>query len=93
MKHEPRPAIHIKMQHGWAHKLGGIESLGICKAGQLAWWMVPDMAPACQLWGGGFRKGMMASAYLEARHIRISVYTSGAFQAAIQVLEVRRNEF
>ena len=34
MKHEPRPAIHMEKQLGWACKSGGAESLGISKAGQ-----------------------------------------------------------
>ena len=41
MKPEPRPAIHVGKQVGWAPKLGGVESLGISWVGQtlLAWWM------------------------------------------------------
>ena len=31
---EPRPGIHTVKQLGWAHKLGGIESLEISRAGQ-----------------------------------------------------------
>ena len=34
VKHEPRPAIHMEKQLGWAYNLGGAESLGISKAGQ-----------------------------------------------------------
>ena len=34
MKHEPRPAIRMEKQLGWACKSGGAESLGISKAGQ-----------------------------------------------------------
>ena len=34
MKHEPRPACHMQKQLGWAHKLGGTESLGISRVGQ-----------------------------------------------------------
>ena len=33
-KHEPKPAIHMEKQLGWAHRLGGVDSLGISKAGQ-----------------------------------------------------------
>ena len=33
VKSEPRPAIHMERQLGWGHKLGGVESLGISKAG------------------------------------------------------------
>ena len=34
VQHEPRPAIHMEKQLGWAHKLGGEESLAISKADQ-----------------------------------------------------------
>ena len=58
VKHEPRPAIHTEKQLGWAHKLGGAKSLVISKVGpnsvsQVD--VVPDMAPACQLWLYGGR--------------------------------------
>ena len=43
--------------------------------------------------GGGFRKGTMASACLDARHFSFSLYTSGTFQAATLVLELRGSEF
>ena len=35
VKHEPRPAIHMEKQLEWAHNLGGVESLGISKVGQI----------------------------------------------------------
>ena len=34
MQHGPRPAILMENQLGWAHKLGGAESLGIPKVVQ-----------------------------------------------------------
>ena len=34
VKHESRPAIHMEKQLGWAHKLGGVESLGIFRVDQ-----------------------------------------------------------
>ena len=34
MHHEPRPAIHMEKQLGWASNLGGAKSLGISMAGQ-----------------------------------------------------------
>ena len=34
MKHEPRVAIHVEKQLGWAGKLGEVESPGISEAGQ-----------------------------------------------------------
>ena len=66
---------------------------------------VSDMAPSCLFCGsvwGGFRKGMMASALLfiwekaipqlDAGHFSSSLYTTGAFQAASLVLELRGSE-
>ena len=53
------------------------------------------MAPACWLCGcvrGGFRKETMASVCLDARHCRFSQYVTGAFQAAILVMELRGSE-
>ena len=80
---------------GWAHKLGGAESLGISKAGQT---MLAKLMET-QIWhqlassvGGGFRKGTMASACLDARHFSLSLYTTGAFQAATAVLELRGSD-
>ena len=82
MKHEPRPAIYMEKQLGWARKLGGVESLGIFKAGQT----VLAGLMESQIWhqlagsvGGGFRKGTVASAHLDARHFSFSQYTTGAF--------------
>ena len=59
MKPEPRPAIHIEKQLGWAHKLGGTESLGISKVDETAVTQadgVSDMAPACWLSVGRAQK-------------------------------------
>ena len=50
------------------------------------------MAPACWLYssvGGGFRKGIMTSAHLDARHFSSFLYATGAFQANTPVLELR----
>ena len=83
-KPEPRPAIHMEKQLGWAHNLGGAEFLGISKEGQ------PVLARLMesQIWhlltcfvGGGFRKGTVASAHLDDRHFSFSIYTSGVFYA------------
>ena len=95
MKLEPRPVIHMEKQLGWAHKLDGVESLGISKVRQTVLAVfdgASDMAPACQLCGGKVRKGTMASAHLDARHFSFSLYTTGAFQAATPVLELRGSE-
>ena len=53
---------------------------------------VSAMAPACQLYGslwGRFRKGIMASAHLDARYFSFCLYATGTFQAATLVLELR----
>ena len=41
---------------------------------------------------GEFRKETMASAHLDARHLSSSLHTTGAFQAATPVLELRGSE-
>ena len=82
----------MEKQLVWASKLGGREPLGISRVGQ----KVSVMLMESQIWhqpassvGGGFRKGTMASACLDARHFSLSLYTTGAFQAATLVLELR----
>ena len=95
MTHEPRPTIHIEKQLGWAHKLGGVESLGISKTGQTMLARLMESQIWHQLagfWGRGFRKGTMASAPLDARHFSLSLYTTDAFQASTLVLELRGSE-
>ena len=75
--------------------LGGAESLGISKEGQT----VLARLMGSQTWKlfagsmeGGFRKGIMASAHLDARHFGFSLYATGDFQSVIPVLELRGNE-
>ena len=96
MKHEARPAIHMEKQLGWAPKLGRAESLGISKVGQTVLARLMESQIWHQLAGsveGGFRKGTMASACLNARHFSSSLYATGAFQAAATlVLELRGSE-
>ena len=79
----------------WKSSLGGTESLGISKEGQtvLAILMEP------QIWhllansvGGGFSKGTVASACLDARYFRSSLYATGAFHTATLALELRGSE-
>ena len=41
---------------------------------------------------GGLSKGTIASARLDVRHFSFSLYTTGAFQAATLVLELRGSE-
>ena len=77
MKHEPRPAIHVEKQLGWAHKLRGEESPGISKEGQTLLARLMES----QIWhqlagsvGEGFRKGTVVFAHLDARHFSFSLY-------------------
>ena len=72
-------------------KLGGA-SLGISKVGQTELARLMES----QIWhqptgsvGGGFNKRTMASAQLDARHCSFSPYTTGSFQAASPVLELK----
>ena len=95
MKHEPRPAVHMEKQLGWAHMLGEVESLGISKAGQTALARFMES----QIWhqlagsvGRRFRKGTMASAHFDARYFSFSLYITSAFQVATLVLELRGSE-
>ena len=63
MQHEPRPAIHMEKQLGWACKLGGAESLGISKEGQTVLARLMEtriwhqLAGSVPLWGEGLEKG------------------------------------
>ena len=83
MSHD-QPFI-MEKQLGKAHKLSGAVSLGISKASQPVFTRLMES----QIWhqlsglvGGGFRKGTMTSAHLDAGHFSLSLYTTGAFQAA-----------
>ena len=93
MKHEPRPAILMEKQLGWAHMLGGAESQGISMVGQtvLASLMESQILypPASSVWGG-FRKRTMASAHPGA--FSFFLCPTGAFQAATPGLELRKSE-
>ena len=71
------------------------ESPGISKVGQT----VLARLMESQIWhqlsgsiGGGFRKGTMDSAHLDARHFSLSLYTTGAFQAVTLLLELGGSE-
>ena len=52
------------------------------------------MASACWVCvcGGGLRKGTIASVHLDARCFSFSLYTTGAFQVATPMLELRGSE-
>ena len=95
MQQEPRPAIHMEKQLGWARELGGAGSLGIFKAGQTIFARLMES----QIWrqligsmGREFRKGTMASAHLDARHLSLPLHATGAPQATSLVLEPRGSE-
>ena len=75
--------------------MGGAEPQGISRVGQT----VLARLMESQIWfqlagsvGGGFRKGTVASAHLDARQFSFSHYATGAFQAAAPVLELRGRE-
>ena len=95
MKHKPRPAIHMEKSLQWVSMLGGVESLGISNVGQT----VLSRSIESRIWHqlassveGGFRKGTMVSACLDARHFSFSLCATGTLQAAIPVLELRGSE-
>ena len=82
----------MKKQLGWVNKFGGAEYQAISRV----WQTVVARSMESQNWhqlaglvGWGFRKGTMASILLDASHFSSSLYATGAFQAAILVLELR----
>ena len=81
MKQEPRLAILMEKQLGWAHKWLGRVSRnlqgGSTSVSQVDG--VSNMALAYGSVGGWFRKGTMASACLDARYFSFSQYVSGVF--------------
>ena len=85
----------MEKQFVWVHKLGEAESQGNLQGGTKSVSQVDgvsDMALACQLCGGGFRKGTMAFAHLDARHFSSSLYATGAIHAVTPLLELRGSE-
>ena len=81
---------------GWAHKLGGVESLWISKAGHT----VLARLMKSQIWHqptssvrGSLSKGIMVPAHPDARHFSLSQYATDAFQAASPALKLRGSEF
>ena len=85
----------MEKQLGWTCKLGGVEPLLISKAGQTVLARLTGPQIQHQLaheLGGGFGKGTMAFAHLDARHFIFSQYITGTFQAATPALELRGNE-
>ena len=95
MKHEPRLAVHMEKQLGWAHKLGEAEPLGISKAGQTVLARMMESHIQYHLTGfvgGGPTKGTMASACLDARYLILPLHATGALQATIPEPEPRGRE-
>ena len=95
MKHESRPTIPMEKQLGWAHKLGGAESLRISKVGQT----VLNRLMESQTWHpltssveGRFSKGSVASAHLDTRLFSFFLNATGVFRAATPVLELKGSE-
>ena len=82
----------MEKQLEWAHKLGGLEPLGISKVSQT----VLARLMESQIWhqptssvGERFSKETMVSACVNARHFSFSLHATGSFQAATLVLELR----
>ena len=95
MLRQDKPFIPREKQLGWACKLGGVECLGISKAGQT----VLARLMETQIWHQptsfvveGLSRGTMASALPNTRHFNLSLYSTGALQAAIPVLEPRGSD-
>ena len=90
MNHKPRPAIHLEKQLRWSRvsedlqgRLDSISQVdGILGNGTSLW----------ALWGGGPRKGTMASALFDARHLSLPLHAIGSPQATSPVLEPRGSE-
>ena len=82
----------MEKQLGWAHNLGRVGLLWTSKVGHT----VLARLMESQIWhqptasvGGGLNNRVMASACPNARHFSLSLYITGAFQAATPVLELR----
>ena len=81
MQHEPRPATDMELQLGWAHNLGGAESLGIFKAVQTVLARLMEFQIRHQPSGVGLGKGTVAFARPDARHFSSSLHTTGGTPA------------
>ena len=83
----------MEKQLGWACNLGGVDHLWISRVGHtvLARFMESQIwhQPTGPVWGG-LSKGTTASACPGARHFNLSLYTTGALQAATPVAEAQR---
>ena len=99
MKMQGSGALTWSIAVHWVNKLWGFlgraGSLGISNVGQT----VLSRSIESRIWHqlassveGGFRKGTMASADLDARHFSFSLCATGVIQAATLVLELRGSE-
>ena len=98
MKQEPRLVIRMGKQLGWAHKLGGAKSLEICKASRTVLARLIEsqiwhqLAGSVALCGEGLEKGQWPLLVLIPDTSVSPLYTTGAFQGATLVLELRGSE-
>ena len=85
----------MEKQLGRAHNLGGVESLGISKVGQIVLAKLMESQiwhqPTSSMWGE-LSVRTMAFTRLDARHYSLSLYTTGALQAATLMLKLRGGE-
>ena len=94
VKDEPRPAIHMGKQFGWACKLGGVESQGISRVGKLlARLMGSQICGVCHfVWGGGVQKKDNDLCLPQCQTIQFLPPCHWCFQAATLVLDLRGSE-
>ena len=88
--------MHMEKQLGWAHKLGGTESLWIwlvlavsARLVESQMWHQPDGSVAPPFLSG---RQLYPSSCLDVRHFSSSPYATGALQSATLVLELRGRE-
>ena len=85
----------MEKQLVWAYKLDGAESLRISKVGHTVLARLMESQIRHQLAGsvwGGFRKGTMASARRDVRHLCLPWHATGALQAATLLSEPKGSE-
>ena len=89
MKHELRPAIHIKKQLEWACRLGGAESLGISKVGQT----VLARLMECQIWHQPAGSVALWGNSSEKRQWPLHAFLSGKKLSPSSLLDARHFSF
>ena len=77
----------MEKQLGWSCKLDEVGHTVLARLMESQIWHQPIGSV-----GGRLSKGTMASPCPNARHFSLSIYTTGAFQAATPVLELRGSE-